>query len=345
MRVAYGVRSRDPLVSILINNYNYGRYLGAAIDSALAQTYPSVQIVVGDDGSTDESEQVIAGYGDRIEAVRMSNGGQSACVGRALERVRGDVTLILDADDTLAPDVVERAVAAFAADPACVRVQFRLRVTDGAGTPVGRLVPPAQHPLMTGDLSPFVMRHRVFRYPPMSGNAWSTAALRRIFPAPDDPLFRMSTDRYIAELTAYLGTVRALDDPGGTYRVHGGNGAAGKKSESGYFSRRVRLTTTLHELGRPLAEEAGLTGYPATVDDLLDPTLPSWELVCHKLGDPVVGARRSWVRGIRALAVVPGLSWRTRVARGAWLTLLAATPAGTPLAARVVRSRYQRGEF
>jgi glycosyltransferase involved in cell wall biosynthesis len=57
------------MVSIVVNNYNYGRFLETAIDSALAQIYPYVQVIVVDDGSTDESSHVIARYGDRITTV------------------------------------------------------------------------------------------------------------------------------------------------------------------------------------------------------------------------------------------------------------------------------------
>jgi len=66
------------LVTILINNYNYGRFLRQAIDSALNQTHANVDVLVVDDGSTDESRDVIDSYGDRIRSIFKENGGQAS---------------------------------------------------------------------------------------------------------------------------------------------------------------------------------------------------------------------------------------------------------------------------
>jgi len=68
----------QPLVSIIINNYNYARFLRDAIDSALNQTYDRTETIVVDDGSTDNSREIIAGYGDRIIPVLKENGGQNS---------------------------------------------------------------------------------------------------------------------------------------------------------------------------------------------------------------------------------------------------------------------------
>ncbi len=67
-----------PLVSILINNYNYGRFLSKAIDSALNQEYQNIEVIVVDDGSTDDSRKIIESYGERIKPVLKENGGQAS---------------------------------------------------------------------------------------------------------------------------------------------------------------------------------------------------------------------------------------------------------------------------
>src|SRR5215207_9122886 len=100
-------------VSIVVNNYNYARFLGEAIDSALAQTHPDTEVVVVDDGSTDHSREVIAGYGDRVVPVSKENGGQASAFNAALPVTRGEVVLFLDADDQLLPTAVAAAVPPF----------------------------------------------------------------------------------------------------------------------------------------------------------------------------------------------------------------------------------------
>jgi glycosyltransferase involved in cell wall biosynthesis len=99
-----------PLVSVIIPAYNVARYLPAAIDSALAQTYPRVEIVVVDDGSTDATPDVIAGYGSRIVAVRQENLGPGAARNRAIAASHGDVLALLDSDDVWLPHRLDRMV-------------------------------------------------------------------------------------------------------------------------------------------------------------------------------------------------------------------------------------------
>lgn len=90
-------------LSILINNYNYADYLSACIDSALAQTYSDLEIVVVDDGSTDGSRAILAGYGEVIRTVLKENGGQASSFNAGFAASSGDVVLLLDSDDAFLP--------------------------------------------------------------------------------------------------------------------------------------------------------------------------------------------------------------------------------------------------
>ena len=79
------------LASIIIDNYNYGRFLKDAIESALNQTYPNREVIVVDDGSTDNSREVIASYTDRIIPVLKDNGGHASAFNAGVLVSRGEV--------------------------------------------------------------------------------------------------------------------------------------------------------------------------------------------------------------------------------------------------------------
>ena len=97
-------------VSVIIPAYNYERYVGSAIESALAQTYPDVEVIVIDDGSTDGTQDVAVGFGDQITYVRKENAGLAAARNTGIETSTADAIVFLDADDTLEPHAVEKMV-------------------------------------------------------------------------------------------------------------------------------------------------------------------------------------------------------------------------------------------
>ena len=100
-----------PLVSILVPAYNAEQYVGEAVESALAQTYARVEVVVVNDGSTDGTRDVLGGYESRgVRVVDQTNAGQCAAANRAFRESRGELVKFFDADDVLAPDYVERQV-------------------------------------------------------------------------------------------------------------------------------------------------------------------------------------------------------------------------------------------
>src|SRR5215207_1739222 len=104
-------------VSFVIPNYNHARYLGQAIESALAQTYPNTEVIVVDDGSTDDSRSVAAGFCDRIRYIYQRNAGLSAARNTGVRAALGEYIALLDADDLVEPAYAERLLAALAQVP------------------------------------------------------------------------------------------------------------------------------------------------------------------------------------------------------------------------------------
>ena len=103
-------------VSVILPTYNYGRFIGNAIESVLAQTFPIYEIIVVDDGSTDETEEVVSTFGDRISYIKQQNSGVCAARNIGVENSSGDAIAFLDADDTWLPEKIEKQVAKFKED-------------------------------------------------------------------------------------------------------------------------------------------------------------------------------------------------------------------------------------
>lgn len=94
----------DPRVSVMMPAYNASAFIAAAIESVLSQTFADWELVIVDDGSTDDTSQIIARYDDvRIRTVRQANGGESVARNTALKHMRGDLLAFLDADDLFLP--------------------------------------------------------------------------------------------------------------------------------------------------------------------------------------------------------------------------------------------------
>lgn len=94
-------------VSVIIPTYNCARFLPEAIESVLAQTYQDFEIVVVDDGSTDQTEQVVARYQPGVIFIQQENQGPGAARNRGLRTVTGEYIVFLDADDILMPEKLE----------------------------------------------------------------------------------------------------------------------------------------------------------------------------------------------------------------------------------------------
>lgn len=129
-----------PLVSIIIPTFNRAHCIRGAIDSALAQTYPSTEIIVADDGSTDGTEQVVNGLGHAsVRCVRQPNGGCSSARNLGIANARGSYLAFLDSDDRWETSWVARAVGLLEARPDHGAVYASLRRIDQRGNEFGIL--------------------------------------------------------------------------------------------------------------------------------------------------------------------------------------------------------------
>ena len=248
-----GAVFRGPLVSIVINNYNYGRYLAQAIRSAVAQTYAHCEVIVIDDGSTDDSLAVAAAFVDSIRVVAKANGGQASAFNRGFAEARGEWILFLDADDELYPEAIERAVPLM--QPGVCKIHFPLQVrhVSKGRDEIGGLLPDS--PLSEGDVVPLISSQGVYTWPPTSGNVFAAGCLGKILPMPEDE-FRICADLYLCLKIAPLGEMRAANEPLGIYRIHGANNHTRFSLEP----KSLRQRALAYGLHQRLVDEVGGAG-------------------------------------------------------------------------------------
>lgn len=241
----------EPAVTALVTNHDYAEFLTDALDSVLAQEYPgALDVLVVDDGSTDRSLEVLAGYGDRIRVIRQDNRGQLLALRAGLAASTGDIVCLLDADDAWAPERVARVVDAFA-DGSTAWVANGLTYCDARLRPIGVEVPPA------GRAGP-VPGERIAGAPVLylerrAGTATSGLALRRdlacaLVDAVDAlerdllPALRYDADRILLALIGALRRPgRQLALPLTYYRRHGRQQFAGERRQLDLLDRQIEV--------------------------------------------------------------------------------------------------------
>lgn len=202
-----------PLISIIINNYNYEKYVGKAIESVLAQTYHNIDVVIVDDGSTDNSKAIISSFA--IEKTYFkANGGQVSAQNLGFEKCSGDIVIFLDSDDYLFPELCAEIATKYSASIAMY--PYKLRICDENGVESSREIPTAG--LLLGHHCDFLMQHGYMPISPMSGVAYQRDFLKDVFPF--DPIkWNNSIDHYLSFTAPFYGKVCVLNKPLGGYRL------------------------------------------------------------------------------------------------------------------------------
>lgn len=213
----------QPKISIVICNYNYAQYIAYAIQSALGQSYSAHEVVVVDDGSTDDSVSVIQTFDEQVKLVQKSNGGQVSAYNTAMAHISGDVVIFLDADDALLPNALAGVSTVFGQD--VVKAQFKLSFIDQHGRSMAQTVP---RNLDEGDCAKGLQKHGLlYNSAPASGNAYRMSALQKLFPLPILADDKHGADFYCIYGIVFEGIIKSIDQVLGEYRVHIDDGADG----------------------------------------------------------------------------------------------------------------------
>ncbi len=208
-----GDETPTPTISVVVPTYNYGHFVGEAVDSALSQTLTPCQVIVVDDGSTDDTRSRLAAYGDKIVYIYQSNRGLSAARNAGIEAATGKYVALLDSDDAFHPRKLEYQVAFLEANP-----EVGLVGTACLSDPLAKWpqvqVPPVPRLFSLEDV---ILR---VRFCP------SSAVLRRsLWPiiGPFDPAVSAASDRDFWIRAAAVTKLALIDAPLTFYRIHAQN--------------------------------------------------------------------------------------------------------------------------
>ena len=252
------IRERDPMkLSVIIANYNYRDFVGAAISSALAVDWPDKEVIVVDDASTDDSRSVIDGFRGKVAAYFRPKSNQLGAHIFGFEQSTGDVIIFLDADDLLEPEVMQEVAKVWR--PGVSKVQYRMNLIDAAGAQLGTALP--QFPLRddTEKLRRTFLRTMTYATPPGSGNAYSRDFVRTAFAMAPETI--PESDAVLLTLAPMMGDILTIRRPLGRIRIHATNTWGMRSLEPAKIRKRLQqdaelallFATASRQLQLPLA--------------------------------------------------------------------------------------------
>jgi len=229
-----------PYITVLIDTYNYGEFVEEAIQSVIDQTYPAAhyEIVVVDDGSTDDTPRRVKRFGGRVCYFPKENGGQASAFNFGIAQARGEFVCLLDADDVWLPNKLERVAQAIASNSDAVHIYDQPMVWDSEKNSVT----PGGYPLQSGTIpesSAALLSHWMV---PASSLAFRRATLDALLPIPE--VLRTQADAYLSGLIIFLGPVVGISESLTKYRIHGQNLFAGPLTPE-KISHRIEMRANL----------------------------------------------------------------------------------------------------
>jgi len=213
---------QNPLFSVLIANYNYADYISYAIESVLRQTYQNFEIIICDDGSTDNSINVIKRFAekdDRILLITQKNGGHASALNKAYASAKGDIISLLDADDIFLEDKLQKVSEAFQQNQNSGFCIHKVLPVDSKVEPIGNPIPKKLDSGWVGEIA--LNRGGGSSFPPTSGLSFRREIKDYIFPIPVE--FNINADGILAELSQYITKIIAIDETLSKFRLHDKN--------------------------------------------------------------------------------------------------------------------------
>jgi len=207
----------QPLLSIIITCYNYETYVEKAIISALSQSYDNLEVIVIDDGSCDNSWEVIRRFSDRLKAIRTKNMGSIAACLTGFIASSGDYVMFLDADDLL--DIKAISLLSRSFDGSTSKIQFCMQPIDAQGNFILAPFPRYRENLTSASLIESINNHGSYTTPPTSGNIYR----RDVYEHVGDVSYDVGIDGVSYLIAPFVGSVISVDNVLGYYRIHGNN--------------------------------------------------------------------------------------------------------------------------
>jgi glycosyltransferase involved in cell wall biosynthesis len=247
-------------LSIIIANYNYCEFVGAAIESALAVDWPDKEVIVVDDASTDGSREVIESYGGRVAAYFRPKSHQFGAHAFGFQQSTGDAIIFLDSDDLLEPEVMQEVAKIW--QPGASKVQYRMNLIDADGTQLGSAIPQFPPNDCPEKLRRTFLRTMAYTTPPGSGNVYARDFARYAFDM--SPSTTWASDDPLLTLAPVWGDVLTIRKPLARYRTHAKNGPSGM-DQMEKIRRRLRQDIEKAQLLTTVSQQFGLS----VADDLL----------------------------------------------------------------------------
>ena len=199
---------KAPFFTVLIDTYNHGEFVEDAVSSVLAQDFPAEEreILVVDDGSTDDTEERLRKFGEKIRYLRKKNGGQASAFNFGLEHARGDVIALLDGDDVWLPEKLRRVYEEFQAYPAAGMVYHRVHLWNG----VADISEDSYFVAVSGRVPE--NRRALLQYAMAATSclAFRREALQKLLPVPES--LRFQADAYLTALVIFVAPVVAVPE-------------------------------------------------------------------------------------------------------------------------------------